>query len=471
MIAFLSFLCDNGIISFHGGCKGKMRKYKRTPLKILIVVMFAGIVGIVSMLLQHHNVQAISASYTRMSDELYECENLISQLSSCIYEHQYTVAMYAVASSEEDCNAYLEEATLIREQISSLLEELGSHRMTDSYKALYLDLSINTHSYLDKTNPTFLTNIKSINTAGQFVASVLPKYVNKINESLVHIQNDTGREMEAAEGEIDTLLRYTVLCDLICLAGIVVAAFFAIFFCVRLTSRLAHSRDELENEVDHKTLELLEHSERMLSIQNNTIMGMATLIENRDGETGEHIRRTSMYVELLAKAAQKDGYSTSILTDRYIELTVKAAPMHDIGKIAVPDQILKKPGRLTDEEFEIMKRHAAEGGRIVREVLENIEDNEYVNIASKMAEFHHEKWNGSGYPHGCQALEIPLCARIMAIADVFDALVSKRCYKRALSLDEAFDIIRESSGTHFDPDLVRIFLTIRKSVERAYSCK
>lgn len=448
-----------------------MKESRRTPLKILIVVMFAGIVGAASMLFQHHNVQTISDSYTRMSDELYECENLISQLSSSVYEHQNTIAMYALASSEEDCRMYLEEASGIRDQITSLLEELGDQRMTESYNALYLELSINTYTYLDKTESTFLINIKSINTAEQFVSSVLPKYVTAINESLEHIRHDTLTEIEVAEEEIDRLIQYTELCDLACLVCIVVAAFFSIIFCVRITSQLAHHKDELESEVDHKTLELLEHSERMLSIQNNTIMGMATLIENRDGETGEHIRRTSMYVELLAKAAQKDGYSTSILTDRYIELTVKAAPMHDIGKIAVPDHILKKPGRLTDEEFEIMKRHAAEGGRIVREVLENIEDDEYVSIASKMAEFHHEKWNGSGYPHGSQALEIPLCARIMAIADVFDALVSKRCYKRALSLDEAFDIIRESSGTHFDPDLVRIFLTIRKSVERAYSCK
>lgn len=138
--------------------------------------------------------------------------------------------------------------------------------------------------------------------------------------------------------------------------------------------------------------------------------------------------------------------------------------MHDIGKIIVPDHILQKPGRLTAEEFEAIKDHAASGGRIVREVLGSIEETDYIEIASDMAAYHHEKWNGSGYSEGLTQDEIPLSARIMAIADVFDALVSKRCYKSAMPVEEAFEEIERSSGTHFDPRLVTVFLGLKDEI-------
>lgn len=191
---------------------------------------------------------------------------------------------------------------------------------------------------------------------------------------------------------------------------------------------------------------------------------MADLIENRDQDTGEHVKRTSRYVELLTRAAQREGYCSEVLTDDYVELLIKAAPLHDIGKIAVSDTILQKPGRLTKEEFEAMKEHTTAGGRIVGEVLKGIEEKGYIDIASQVAAFHHEKWDGSGYPHGLQGEMIPLGARIMAVADVFDALVSKRCYKEPMTISEAFDVIRESAGSHFDPTLAGIFCQIRREV-------
>lgn len=148
-----------------------------------------------------------------------------------------------------------------------------------------------------------------------------------------------------------------------------------------------------------------------------------------------------------------------------MELLVKAAPLHDIGKIAVSDTILQKPGKLTAEEFEAMKEHTTAGGRIVAEVLKGIEEKGYIDIASQVAACHHEKWDGSGYPNGLQGKEIPIGARIMAVADVFDALVSKRCYKEPMSVDRAFDVIRESGGSHFDPELAGIFCKIKNEVE------
>lgn len=219
------------------------------------------------------------------------------------------------------------------------------------------------------------------------------------------------------------------------------------------------------SEINEQAKKIQLQNERVISMQNNTIIGMANLVENRDVDTGEHIKRTSFYVKLLAEEARKTLEYKEILTDKYIALLVKAAPMHDIGKIVVPDAILKKPGKLTLDEFLQIQRHTVEGARIVHEVLDDNSAPEYIKMASDIALCHHEKWNGSGYPQQLANFDIPVCARIMAIADVFDALVSIRCYKDSLSCEEAFKIIQTSSGTHFDPVLVDCFIKLRPKIE------
>ena len=204
--------------------------------------------------------------------------------------------------------------------------------------------------------------------------------------------------------------------------------------------------------------DLVANQKKMTQMQEHIISGLANLIENRDMETGEHISRTSAYVKTLAEAARNDGVYTEQLTDRFISMLCTLAPMHDIGKIIIPDHILRKPGKLTAEEFEEMKRHAAMGGTVVREVLSGITDEEYLSFAADIATYHHERWDGTGYPKGLKGEDIPLSARIMALADVFDALISERCYKKPFPLDQAFQIIRDESGSHFDPNLARVFL-------------
>lgn len=199
------------------------------------------------------------------------------------------------------------------------------------------------------------------------------------------------------------------------------------------------------------------------------IMGFATLVENKDGSTGGHIKRTTMYVELLAKELRKRGFYKDILTKDYVRNLCMAAPMHDIGKIAVPDAVLQKPGKLNDEEFEIIKTHADRGGKIVEDTFSKLGNEQYAKMAYEVARYHHEKWNGTGYPEGLKRKEIPLCARIMAIADVFDALSEKRCYRDAMPLDKCFKIIEEGSGQHFDPMLVEVFLDIRDKVCKVHS--
>lgn len=215
------------------------------------------------------------------------------------------------------------------------------------------------------------------------------------------------------------------------------------------------------NQENPSVLELAKYHEEM-------IMGLATLVENKDGSTGGHIKRTTMYVRLLAQELRRRSYYKEILTKDYVRNLCLAAPMHDIGKVSIPDVILQKPGKLTEEEFALMKKHAENGGNIVKETFDNLGNEQYAEMAYQVARYHHEKWNGNGYPEGLKRKEIPLCARIMAIADVFDAVSEKRCYRDAMPLEKCFDIIEEGSGQDFDPVLVEVFLDSRDKVEQIH---
>ena len=189
-------------------------------------------------------------------------------------------------------------------------------------------------------------------------------------------------------------------------------------------------------------------------MQNHVIEDLAGLIETRDVGTGEHVIRTKKYVGLIARELQKHPEYQGVLTDDAIEEIENAAPLHDIGKIAIPDSILLKPGRFTPDEFEVMKKHSVKGGEMVDSIFVNLGDKPFLDKAYDIAVSHHEKWDGSGYPKGLKGEEIPLAARIMAIADVYDALVSKRVYKDSMAPKDAFGIIVRDAGTHFDPHIV-----------------
>ena len=201
--------------------------------------------------------------------------------------------------------------------------------------------------------------------------------------------------------------------------------------------------------------------------QNQLVLGMATMVEGRDNSTGGHIKRTSKVVELIVKEMAKDP--TIAFDNRFANAIIKAAPMHDLGKIAVDDAVLRKPGKFTPEEYAEMKKHPGEGAKIVKSVLGDSSDEYFTNIAINVAHYHHEKWDGSGYPNGLKGEEIPLEARIMAIADVYDALVSKRVYKEEFSFEEANKIILDGMGKHFDPGLEKYYLQAREKIEVFYS--
>ena len=202
------------------------------------------------------------------------------------------------------------------------------------------------------------------------------------------------------------------------------------------------------------------YQKKVMGMQSGMITLMADMVENRDDNTGGHIKRTARYVEGIAKELKKRGVYKESLTDEYIKDLVVAAPLHDIGKIHIPDAILNKPGRLTKEEYDIMKTHATAGQDLLNHAKEELGEYGYLTMAVEMATYHHEWWDGSGYPYGLSGNDIPLCARIMAVADVFDALISERIYKDAMPLEKAYAIIREESGTHFEPQIVDAFFTI-----------
>ncbi|WP_413700872.1 CHASE2 domain-containing protein [Psychromonas sp. KJ10-10] len=194
------------------------------------------------------------------------------------------------------------------------------------------------------------------------------------------------------------------------------------------------------------------------------IDSMATVAELRDSETGGHIIRTRLYVKAMSVHLQtKDKYKQEI-TDDYISYIFAAVPLHDIGKVGIPDNILLKPGKLTPDELVIMRTHVALGGDILKQTEEKVGASPYLDIAIEIANCHHERWDGSGYPMGLHAEDIPLSARIMAIADVFDALVNRRVYKEAMSFDETIKIIKQGAGNHFDPNIVDAFLEIKEEM-------
>lgn len=227
----------------------------------------------------------------------------------------------------------------------------------------------------------------------------------------------------------------------------------------RYIELLNNYNTELEKEVSEK----IEHIQAM---QDKMILGMADMVGNRDNSTGGHIKRTSHGIRILIEEMRKDNVFQ--VTQEFCNNVIKAAPMHDLGKIAVDDAILRKPGRFTPEEFEQMKQHAAKGADIVRTVTDGINDSEFRKIAENVAHYHHERWDGSGYPEHLAGEEIPLEARIMAIADVYDALVSKRCYKERMSFDEAYAIIEDGMGKQFDPKLNKYFIESREKLEAYY---
>jgi len=238
---------------------------------------------------------------------------------------------------------------------------------------------------------------------------------------------------------------------------------------------------EIEGLIRERTAMLQQRTVKLQRLQNSMVSVLANMVENRDKQTGRHIERTTKYIKILLTAMIERGvYSDEIrhwnsgevvIADEAdhsnLEIVISSSRLHDIGKIAVTDLILNKPGSLTADEYALMKTHASEGEKIIDSIISESGDEAFLRYAKLFAGFHHEKWDGTGYPRGLKGADIPLQGRIMAIADVYDALISDRPYKRAFTHEKAIEIIKESKGSHFDPEIVDVFLAISDSFKEA----
>ena len=225
---------------------------------------------------------------------------------------------------------------------------------------------------------------------------------------------------------------------------------------------LKEAKEFLKNENAILEEKVLERTRKLSKLQDVAMVAMGALAEARDPETGNHIRRTQRYVKKLAEQLKEHPRFTSFLTAENISMLYKTAPLHDIGKVGVQDHILLKPGKLTEEEFEEMKRHTIYGRNAIAAAegpMEGEDDN-FLIFAKEIAYSHQEKWNGSGYPEGLAGDDIPISARLMAVADVYDALISRRVYKPPFPHEKAVAIIQEGKASHFDPDMVDAFMDI-----------
>lgn len=230
---------------------------------------------------------------------------------------------------------------------------------------------------------------------------------------------------------------------------------------IDITDKFNYS-SSLEKEVRNRTREIIH-------LQRTVLSSFADVVEARDSSTGVHIKRMSKYVEMIARKLQEDSPYSSLITDEYITALVDVAPLHDIGKIVIPDSILLKPGKLSEEEFNLMKTHTRQGAKVIDECLSGVENERYIALAMDVALYHHEKWDGTGYPEGLKGDSIPLCARIVALSDVFDAISTQRCYKPAFPIDKCLDIVRSESGHHFDPVIVDAFLSMEDEIRQMHS--
>lgn len=294
----------------------------------------------------------------------------------------------------------------------------------------------------------------------------------------IHLQILSDDEESVVQEQIFILVKEAQLWEntwykiylVIVVTWIVVFITWGIIMLVNMSKRkkqLEQLRKELEETVRIQTEEIRQEAEKRVNFQWHVIDSMASLIESRDGNTGEHVINTRNYVAILAGELLRRGMYPDIITQKYVDALACVAPLHDVGKIKISDVILNKPGKFTPEEFEVMKEHTLFGDMVIGNILVDAEP-EMLKIAKEVALCHHERWDGSGYPKGIKGEDIPLSARIMAVADVFDALVSKRVYKEAFEVDKAFEVIKESAGTHLDAELVEVFLSIKDKIILAH---
>ncbi len=430
-----------------------MRKMTVRVLTTVIAALAACMLVILFLVM---NVNTVARQYESNISSAMESQQLVAEICENIYQTESQVWQHIVNEKEEEYEKYEERIDGLLASMSTLLSDLQDSLTDEEDRVLSHEVIRQYTGFKSSVQVVLeLSRQGSKQSAQYYVEKELSPYFNAANELLSTVDRKTAENSRRAEEEMEASIYKARLEAIICLVVVGLIIVVCVYLVFRNGKRIVGQQEE----------EKRSHEQRVMELQYNIIVAMANLIESRDEDTGEHVKRTSWYVDLIARELAKDSPYKDQLTDSYLDNLWKAAPLHDIGKIKVSDTILCKPGKLTPEEYERMKLHAAEGGKIVYETMRDIEEQDYVEIAHDVAQYHHEKWNGTGYPEGLSGQNIPLCARIMAVADVFDALTSKRCYKDAMSIDQAYQIIRESIGTHFDPVVAEAFIRLRPKVE------
>ena len=360
-------------------------------------------------------------------------------------------------SFEEETLKTLHEAVITKKTTTGVLEgnSAGYGRMFNGYKVIFdsngeaagiMCVEINTNNIKGELN-RYIRNIAIFVAVFTIVITIIfvalsESYIiypiMKITESAKDFIRNIG-DQESIDRSVEELKAIDIKSE-------------------NEIGELYSTVSKMESDMAEQYRDIRQFSENVMKMQDGLIILMADMVENRDSDTGDHIQKTAAYVRIILRGLKRKGYYLDKVTPEYMEYVEKSAPLHDVGKIRIPDAVLNKPGKLTPEEFEIMKTHASAGKAIIEKAISTVEGGSYLTEARNMAAYHHERWDGKGYPEGLKGEDIPLSARIMAVADVFDALCSNRIYKPAFPLEEALKIIEEGKGTQFDPRCVEVFL-------------
>ena len=434
---------------------------KSLSISALVVIFGAQLVGILGILYLKYCMDVQASLYNSMTNQIFEDERDVEEIRSLLYKYEYNMVAILNASipnEEENSTALSTTELKIRNQLIKHSEIMKNMERGSGKERLFRSVNDGVLNYLNY-NAVLLSMRDSENPEAitQFVKVFIIPLMTRLNFSIDKLSEMSKIYIEQSKSDMDSYLKSTKLFSIIGFVVLVFSLVISTIYTYKVLKELEEKNKFFQSKSEANEM-------RILEIQNKTIMGIADLVESRSGETGQHVKRTSHLVNMILMQAKKKGKWTEILTDEYIDYVTRAAPMHDLGKIVIPDAILNKPGKFTPEEFEIMKTHASAGGKIVYDIIGGVAEKNYVDIASDIASYHHEKWNGKGYPNGKAGEEIPLCARIMAVADVFDALVSERCYKKPMSYDDAFALIERESGEHFDPDVVELFMGLKDEI-------
>lgn len=433
---------------------------RKMTVRVLITVIIALTTCMLVILFLVANVNTVARQYEDNISRAMESRQLVAQISENIYQTESQVWQHIVNENEMEYEKHEERIDGLLVDMSDLMSKLQDSLTDEEDRTLSHEVIRRYGGFKSSVQVVLdLSRQGAKQSAQYYVDKELNPYFDTANELLDAVRQKTTENSSLAEQQMTESISKARIEAIVCLVVVGLITAVCILLVVR-SGRLI---------VDQQEEEFKQHQQRVMDLQYNIIVAMANLIESRDEDTGFHVKRTSWYVDQIARKLAADSPYGEQLDDAYLENLWKAAPLHDVGKIRISDTILCKPGKLTAEEFETMKTHAAEGGKIIYETMRDIEEPAYIEMAHDMAQYHHERWDGTGYPEGLAGQEIPLCARIMAVADVFDALTSKRCYKPAMTVDAAYQIIAESSGSHFDPIVADAFISIRPLVEEYFA--